>query len=190
MNPAFPALTWHLCTVLNWATVTKNGEVAQRLFVHENRCLWALEDRRMKARGGNGIAVDSAAARERICDLMLGKSAKVPENWVNQHLKTILVNCFWSCLTVTRVGKAAATGFIFIFYPHTIPFIVLSTANFGEMTSGWSNMFKLNSFVFELLLDCSSKYTVITCCLRLACRTCVTQGACWMGCCEVSCKHT
>lgn len=27
------------CTVLNWATVSKNGEVAQRLFVHENCCV-------------------------------------------------------------------------------------------------------------------------------------------------------
>lgn len=34
----------------------------------------------MKAQRGNGIAVDSAVARERICDLMLGKSAKLPEN--------------------------------------------------------------------------------------------------------------
>lgn len=62
------------CTVLNWATVTKNGEVAQRLFVHENRCLSALEDRRIKAHWGNGITVDCAVARERPFDLMLGKS--------------------------------------------------------------------------------------------------------------------
>lgn len=30
------------CTVLNWATVTRNGEVAQRLFVHENRLVSAV----------------------------------------------------------------------------------------------------------------------------------------------------
>lgn len=29
------------CILLNWATVTKNGEVAQRLFVHNNACLSA-----------------------------------------------------------------------------------------------------------------------------------------------------
>lgn len=74
--------------------MTKNGEVAQRLFVHENRCLSALEDRRMKAYRGNGITVDSVVASERIFDFMLGKSSRLPENWVNKHLKTVLLNCF------------------------------------------------------------------------------------------------
>ncbi len=82
------------CTVLNWATVTKNGEVAQRLFVHENRRLSAPEDHRMKAHWGNGIIIHSAVARERIFDFMLGKSSRVLENWVSLHLKTILLNCF------------------------------------------------------------------------------------------------
>lgn len=76
--------------------MTKNGEVAQRLFVHENRCLSAQEDRRMKkkAHRGNGITVDSAAARDRIFVFMLGKSSRLPENWVNQRMKTVLLNCF------------------------------------------------------------------------------------------------
>lgn len=74
--------------------MTKNGEVAQRLFVHENRCLSAQEDRRMKARRGNGITVDSAVAGRADFQMGAGKSARLPEKWVSIHVKTVLGNSF------------------------------------------------------------------------------------------------